>query len=558
MRRIRLFLPLILMLALGFSVAATAASQVQPQTEEALNALVDAEAGLERGGFGAVLFSDQGEIWSYQSEPGDSTVPFNKQTPLLIGELSGRFVILAVAKLAGQRRLDLDKPLRFYLPELAGIPNLEKIGRMHLRSLVNEATGWVDAFPRALSQYRLEEDLLPALATRPSRYPEGLRQTHSGAMIDLLALVLERTQHKPWNQVLASVVFNPFGMSMSSYVTDAEAIKRAKYYFRDGSEFDPNVTSSLVLPYTPSASAMSSLTDLAGFGSSLLSALDGRPHGAISQAQASALFTPGIAGQLDRQGFESGMGWFLTEYQLGYLGRVAWAYGASVSHRTMILFLLDHHVGLVLASALSNPSGPAQIKSIALDLLQAYAATGLGMEKPSFRIPPTFPRIPEALHPVSGVYASGSGLALVDLDGDLLAMVARGSYSEFTWAGNGKFIPTTENEFDSLQFGPGNWLTITWRSGAKMNVVLQSPAQMENDLKPGAYRLEHLQPGRRLDTVLIDQLAGNWVITPDEGQSFLLVPEASGGMGVLCDESSILYGVHVSMDADGEVHIVAP
>ena len=91
-----------------------------------------------------------------------------------------------------------------------------------------------------------------------------------------------------------------------------------------------------------------------------------------------------------------------------------------------------------------------------------------------------------------------------------------------------------------------------------MNVSFHPPMTLNTDLKPGAYRLEHKGISTRLDAVMLENVGGNWTITADGEQSYLLAPDDQASMKVLCDEGSILFGSRISVDAEGTVHVVAP
>ena len=136
--------------ALGLALAAWGAAPAAPvagATRDALDNAIQAESQVFPGGFGAILFTGRGEAWSYPRSPTGRTIPFDRDTPLMVGELSGRCVILAAVLLAQRGALDLERPATAYLPELAAkdaAPSLRELGQLSVRTLAAEATGRVD------------------------------------------------------------------------------------------------------------------------------------------------------------------------------------------------------------------------------------------------------------------------------------------------------------------------------------------------------------------------------------------------------------------------------
>jgi CubicO group peptidase (beta-lactamase class C family) len=420
--------------------------------------------------------------------------------------------------------------------------------------LAAEATGRVDTIPRLVPHYQLERNLLPALAARSDLFPPGFRQTRSAGATDLLALLLERTQKRPWRQVLAAEALKPLGMRGSAFLTPAQA-EAVPCFFRDGARCDPRILESLVPPLSPALSLRSSLADLAAAGTSLLAACAGQP-GPLSPRVARTVLAPAIPGQLDRQGYASGLGWNLTDYRLGYLGRVAWTYGTSVTHQTLIILLPDLGLGVVLAEIRSDPTGLFQFKHIARDLLQTYAELELGRPRPAFHVPSVLRTIPEGQRPLPGLYAAPAGVAEVGFQGDLLTVSARGGYSEFTWAGAGRFQPVADNEFAALEWS-GDRLSVIWRSGARVSLAKAEPAALPLALEETALPVEARGSIQRRGTGLIRQREGAWVITADDGQSYLLLP-AAADVRILCDEGSALFGCRITADPAGALHLLGP
>jgi CubicO group peptidase (beta-lactamase class C family) len=540
--------------------AALACPGAAPATLGALEALIQAERQIDRGGFGTTLFTAKGPEWSYTTGAGDPRrIPFGPDTPLMAGELSGRIVILAAVRMADRGRLDLDRPLGAYWPGLEHdtSPHLARLSQLPVRALAAESTGRVDAIPCLVPGYVPGRHLLPALGARAERFPSGFRQSWSCGMNDLLALLLERLDRRPWAQVVRDEALNPLGMRGSAWVTPVQGARTVSFYFPEGTPYDPRLVESLLPPLAPSLSLRTTLGDLAACGRALLAADGGEPGAPLSAKAARAVLAPAIPGQLDRQGFESGLGWNLTDYRLAYLGRVAWAFGAGGTHQVLVMLLPDRGLGVVLAQTWQDPGGLYDLKRIARALLQTWTEREQGLPRPEFQVPPVIPPVPPADRAAPGLYASLGGVAELDWDGDQLALSIRGGFGQFVWAGPGRFRPAADNEFAQVDLA-GNTLTVAWRSGARARLERVPDPGPGLALEPGSFPVEAPDSVQSRGTALLDRRRGHWILTGDDARSYLLLPDPGQGARILCDEASALYGCRVAKDSQGVLHIRAP
>ena len=538
------------------------AAEVPSGTRSVLEALVDSELRDDPGGFGAILFSDREELWSRESGAGGG-VSLVRDTPLMLGTLSGRFVILAAVQLAEEGKLDLARPVQSWVRELPAVASLDGslalTGRTSLGALAAEASGRMDAIPRVVPRYDAHRNLLEALDARGLRFPAGLKRTQSDGCIDLLALAVERAAGSPWKTVIEHRVLQRLGMARSRFVTPVEGLREAAFYHQDGERLDDRLVAGLLPPLTPSGSLQSTLADLANCGARMLRAWEGSTAEGVAPAAVRRALSPAIPGQLDRQGFASGLGWILTEPRLRYLGQVAWNAGLEVTHRTHILLLPDQRLGIVLATVAHDPEGPFRLRRLAAGLIREYARLELGLQAPEFRIPPTFPRVPESSRLSEGLYASEAGIAQVAFDGDLLIVEARGSYGQFAWEGPDRFVPLEENELEAVEVRDREHLVLLWRSGSRLEVAFRPEVPLGLPLRPGTCQVQGTSRAfQRNDVCLIDRVAGHWVLYADDGQRYLLQREADGTLRPLCDEASRVFGCSVTLGADGEIRVLGP
>lgn len=142
-----------------------------------------------------------------------------------IGSITKTFVGLMVMRLVEQGVLDLDAPLRSYLPAFR-MADEDAAARATIRHLLTHTGNWAgDLFldtgegEDALSRY------VAALAQAPQRAPLGSVFSYNNASFTLLGHLLETVCAKPFEQLLAELALEPLGME-HAYLEPADVMTR--------------------------------------------------------------------------------------------------------------------------------------------------------------------------------------------------------------------------------------------------------------------------------------------------------------------------------------------
>lgn len=145
-------------------------------------------------------------------EQGQALTP---TTRMRIGSTTKHFCALGILMLAEEGKLDIDKPIGTWLPELG-----EVCGRPTLLQLMHHTGGLHDPLPIVFFQnggYYTELSAGGHLQMM-SRFKEcnfepGSRFAYSNSGYQLLSLLTERVSGKTWGEFLDERVFGPMGMS---------------------------------------------------------------------------------------------------------------------------------------------------------------------------------------------------------------------------------------------------------------------------------------------------------------------------------------------------------
>ncbi len=156
-------------------------------------------------GLSIALIDDGKIVWhkGFGLSDAANKAPVTDDTVFEAASLSKPVFAYAVLKLADQGRLDLDKPLSDYLPE-PYITGDERLKLTTARIVLKHTTGFPNWRPRgkSLTIY----------------FTPGEKFSYSGEGFVYLQTVVERITGKAANDLVRELVFDPLGMSSSSYV----------------------------------------------------------------------------------------------------------------------------------------------------------------------------------------------------------------------------------------------------------------------------------------------------------------------------------------------------
>ena len=209
----RAWFPILLAGRLALPLSADA----QPSQERIRAAADSLLTGLHaRGWFnGAVVLGREKELYAGGFGPANvqAGVAFTPDTPADGASVAKTFTAATVFMLVEDGRLDLDAPVRRYLPEY---PHAQT----RVRHLLTHSAGLPEA------DYDFFNDLIPPARIRTTTlllailreqgfrpaFEPGTRFRYSNLGFDVAALLVERISGKPWERFLRERVFGPLGM----------------------------------------------------------------------------------------------------------------------------------------------------------------------------------------------------------------------------------------------------------------------------------------------------------------------------------------------------------
>lgn len=150
----------------------------------------------------------------------DTGMPVDADTLFQIGSISKPFVAQAAVMLAEKDKLNLDVPIRRYLPGFK-LKDSSVAARVTMRHLLTHTGGW---FGDYFNDFGSGPDALPrmvdAVGGLPQLLPLGKIFSYSNSGFYVAGRVLEKISGRPFEALIKELVFVPLGMDNSFYFAE--------------------------------------------------------------------------------------------------------------------------------------------------------------------------------------------------------------------------------------------------------------------------------------------------------------------------------------------------
>ena len=158
-----------------------------------------------------VLAGDQELAAGFGVTSVENPLPVTPDTLFQIGSITKTFVATAVMRLVENGKLDLDMPIRTWLPDLRlfddGVAQ-----RVTLRHLLTHTGGWVGDY---FNDFGSGDDALARMVAEVAKLPQltplGEHYSYNNAGFYLAGRVLEAVTGTPFEQAIKALVLDPLG-----------------------------------------------------------------------------------------------------------------------------------------------------------------------------------------------------------------------------------------------------------------------------------------------------------------------------------------------------------
>lgn len=197
----------------------------------------------------------------------DHPLPVDSNTLFQIGSTTKTFTGTALMRLVEQGRLELDAPVRTYLPDFR-VANPRVSQEVRLWHLVTHTAGWSDG--AGLAETGDGDDALArfvaGLADRPQIAPLGEYFSYNNGAVCLAGRVIEAVTGQTYEAAIADLVLAPLGLTQSFFFPE-QIMTRAFAVGHDVAHHEPDAQPFVLEPWAlpraanPAGGLVASLSD---------------------------------------------------------------------------------------------------------------------------------------------------------------------------------------------------------------------------------------------------------------------------------------------------------
>ncbi|GAA1299318.1 serine hydrolase domain-containing protein [Saccharothrix xinjiangensis] len=279
-------------------------------------------------------------------------LPVDGKTLFHLASVTKTFTATALVRLAAEGRVDLDAPVRRYVPELV-LSDEGAAARITVLNLLNHTSGldWnlIDTDEATLAGFVARLADLAVIA------PPGARASYSQAGFNLAGRVVEQVTGLPFEKAIASLVLEPVGLANTFFELDDVVVRR----FAVGHNRDADGVMRFARPWAawragsrgdnPGGGIASSVSDLLRWARFHLGTGDGvLPAGALHRMREKT-----VELRASTLGDAFGTGWFLRDVD----GVRTIGHGGSGNGQFAELLIVPERDFAVVSLANAGPDG---------------------------------------------------------------------------------------------------------------------------------------------------------------------------------------------------------
>jgi CubicO group peptidase (beta-lactamase class C family) len=159
-----------------------------------------------------IVLGDKTEIATHGVTNLDHPLPVDEGTLFQFGSTGKTVTATALLVLAEKGLVDLDAPVRTYLPELV-LQDEDVAAKVTVLQLLNHTAGWMgDVFLDTGDGDDALEKYVAHMATLPQVTPLGESVSYNNASLSLAGLVIARVHGTTYEQAVRELVLDPLGL----------------------------------------------------------------------------------------------------------------------------------------------------------------------------------------------------------------------------------------------------------------------------------------------------------------------------------------------------------
>lgn len=278
----------------------------------------------------------------------------------LIGSITKVWTATLIMQLVDEGALDLDAPVREYLPGFR-VRDEGASASITVRHLLSHVAGFEgDQVPGMSTGEDSLEKALPTLADAPQVFTPGVMFSYNNAGYAVLGRIVEALRRRPYARCLHEFLLTPLGLTHAAHGADEAILYRAAVgHIQGGADERPTPVSTWTLP--PSLAPAGSMLamrprDLLSFARMhIMGGKTAQGRQLLSDASAQAMQQRQVKlPELGRMGDSWGLGWEIFDYPGG---PVVGHDGSTGGQAAFLRVVPERDVAFALLTNGGNPVG---------------------------------------------------------------------------------------------------------------------------------------------------------------------------------------------------------
>ena len=348
-------------------------------------------------------------------------VSVSDSTLFKIGSITKVFTASAVMQLAEQGTIDIDKPIKEYLPEFSVKSRFDATKPITIRDILCHHSGLPCDNLSGYFTDNLEafHSVIPFLNTAYTVCPPGQMFYYSNVGYELLGVLISRISGMPFHEYIETKVLKSIGLPDSAIFLSDEKRKNLSKPFRNGKE-----QVETMMKGVPEGGIHSTASDMAIFMDSLLNSgkkIFSHPD------TLEAMLAPQYPENPMDMSFINGLGWFIGKPGLDHGGKVIWHDGGTPNFFSLMVLIPQRKLGLTILT--NSSTGSPMNHALSVEILRLLLNENHRITVPTPQEMP-YPDIsPEKMRNMTGRFYSISGIIKVFISGKhLIAKLPSGTF----------------------------------------------------------------------------------------------------------------------------------
>jgi len=361
-------------------------------------------------GLSIALVNNQQVVWAegFGCADREQHVAAAPETVYQIGSITKVLNALAVMQLVQQQRIDLDRPLREYLPEFSMRTRWPRAAPITVRALLCHHAGLPTYLLKGFFSEQSLTELLHELQDEHLAYEPHTVFNYSNLGPNLLGLVIERVTGLSYTAAMQHQLLAPLHMHHTGFAPKGEiGAHLARGYVHD-TPVSPTPVRDI-----PAGGLYSNVLDLARFIRCVFAGgmLDNTR--VLGENELRATLTPQYADRPLDFGQRFGLGWMLSGLPIEGGGQQAWHNGGTKAYLSQLALLPEMKLGVVVLA--NADSATSLVVEAAEEALQLALEIRHGIAAPVKARAPEIPMARAALALHAGDYSLMGSLAHIRL-----------------------------------------------------------------------------------------------------------------------------------------------